>query len=193
MRGNQTMHYSTPGKQRGMAVLTMIFIAVFLIGLTAVVSSRAPATNQIGTFIKASDLVSQVQLIRSQIAKCAMNYPSGNNGSANHLAYPYYGTAANTGVAATGAVSGLYCPGTGSGNNTDATDANLWSGTDGVFLPAAPGDFGAWQYANDATSVRLTIAATDARWNAAIDQAIAKIGSSSASRATNTLTVVITN
>lgn len=188
--------------QQGFAAITMILAALILSGILAAMSTISLNKNASGMqeYQASLALVSQASLIRSVISKCALvDYPAGDNGSGLHLAYPYYGTAPNTGKAATGAISGLYCSGSGSDNTSDATDANLWSGLGGVFLPATPVGFNAWQYVNDVTSVRVTIQATNATSILAITDAWNSIGVSgsggAASRATTTLandTLVVT-
>lgn len=81
----------------------------------------------------------QVDLIRSKLISCVVVFPSGDNGTGFRSAYP--------GTPASGLVSDLVCPGEGA----------LWPGGDGVSLPPQPRGFGQWNYANDASSIRITI------------------------------------
>ncbi|MGX0939599.1 hypothetical protein ACUXQ2_005695 [Cupriavidus metallidurans] len=89
----------------------------------------------------ASQLAAQANFIRTRILLCGSDFPDGNNATGYRPALP----AGTPSVAA----STLICPGTGQ---------NLWAGTDGVSLPPAPKYMGGvWQYANDATNVRIGI------------------------------------
>lgn len=116
-------------RQRGFSLLTLSFLAagvlggiVFLISGSGIQSSGQVDRNLV------AQLVAQGQLIAHRIAKCAADYPQGNNGSGSYLPYPL-----GSGVA----VSTLVCPGNGQ---------NLWSGVDGVYLPPRPTGFADWTY-----------------------------------------------
>lgn len=163
--------------QRGLALYTMLLmVAAIVIPLTYFVSNNGVASNAINTNNKATQLSSQARLIMQMVYSCTSNYPTGNNGGTTHLPYP----ATPTG----NLVSNLVCPG---------TSANLWTGVDGAYLPVIPTDFGAWQYVNDATSVRITTTTTNlTAWANAINQVVSQFGSQ-ASLSGSTLTITITN
>jgi len=179
-------------RQRGFSAITLILASIVLIGILTAAASTSMNKNQAGMAqnTTAQSIVAQVNLVSGKILKCVADYPAGDNGSGNHAPYPYYGTAPNTGVAATGAVSGLYCPGSGAGGTTDATDVNLFSGTDGIFLPLPPTGFSAWTYVNDGSNVRILLQASSAAnataWATALAAAAAKFSASQASVATTT-------
>lgn len=179
-------------RQHGFSAITLILASVVLIGILTAVSSMSLNKNQAGMAQSTTtqSMVAQVNLISGKIVKCVADYPAGDNGSGNHLTYPYYGTAPNTAKAATGAVSGLYCPGSGTDATSDAADVNLFSGSDGIFLPLPPTGFSAWSYVNDGGSVRIRLQATSAAnataWNTALTSAAAKFSASQASVVTTT-------
>jgi hypothetical protein len=135
-------------KQRGIAI-TYILIFIALATLAAMeVSMMSRGSKQAAVNDAAKTTVlDQWRLIRGRIIACAINYPGGNNGTAYRVRYP----AATTPVA----VSTLTCPGQTGANN-------IWSGTGGLTLPAAPSMFNAWTYVNDTTSMRITISANNA-------------------------------
>jgi hypothetical protein len=130
--------------------MTFIFAAAALVSvMTAMAllsSNRASkADQQWGT---ASQITAQANLLRQKILECAAQ--SQDNATGVHKAYP---------IGSATAASALTCPVTGA---AVGTWANIFTGLDGVFLPPAPTGFGAWTYTNDATSVRLALAASGA-------------------------------
>lgn len=152
--------------QSGLTVISMLFAAVFLIALLSVMVSRDLGNAaQVSVYSKTSQIVAQAQLIRAMVIKCVTDYPSGDNGTAIHKAYPL-GTAV--------LVTAITCPGSGTVATIDASDELIFSGNDGVFMPVQIQDFGAWTYTNDAAGVRIYVDAVDARWNASIAGAVAK-------------------
>lgn len=155
----------TSQRQRG-GLLLIGLTALVLFGLfsSAMLYSNS-GSSQTPINSKAILLIAQAQTIRSQIARCATDFSVGDNGTANHKAYPL-----GTGVD----VSTLTCPGTGTVPTIDAADDLVFSGKDGVFMPAPIQDFGTWKYTNDAASVRIWIDGNDARWNAAIAKVVTK-------------------
>lgn len=162
---------------KGLAMAYIMSILVLLIALTATIT-RINKSNAQFYFTKSAstNLVAQANIIRERVLACAIMYPNGDNGTGFHIAYP-----GGTGVA----VSTLTCPG---------SSVNLWTGIDGAMsLPPITG-FGVWTYANDATSVRISITTTSsAGYGAAMTQALARFNTSAneASIAGSTFTVVI--
>ena len=121
-------------RQSGFSVLTLLLVVCALAaGLAFVLIGSGPNVQGQLAAQRAAQLVAQAQLITHRITKCATDYPSGDNGSGLHKAYPLD---ANPGALA---VDQLQCP----GNNQ-----NLWSGTDGVYAPAPAPGFGSWTYTN---------------------------------------------
>lgn len=152
--------------QQGSAVLTALLVAFVMTGLlTAAMLHNNSGASQAPANSKSGLLIAQAQVIRSQIVKCATDFPVGDNGTANHKPYPV-----GTGVD----VSSTTCPGTGTLPIVDAADDLVFSGKDGVFMPVQIQDFGTWKYTNDAISVRISVDAGDARWTTAIARTVAK-------------------
>lgn len=137
----------------------------------------SPGANVAGLMSrqKTSQLVAQAEFIAQRIAKCATDYPAGNNGMALHKAYP---ADANPGSVA---VSTLVCPGNGQ---------NLWSGVDGVYQPAPIADFSAWTYqAGSPVSIAITANVSGA-YTSAIADAAARLGSAAVATS-DTLTLKV--
>ncbi|MBZ0158351.1 MAG: hypothetical protein K8I29_19310 [Alphaproteobacteria bacterium] len=125
-------------------VHTHLLAAVLLSATLAAVLARSGRVD--ATFFTKSGIVSQIvaqaNMIRQKVVACSTLYPSGNNGTGNHISYPGGNDVA---------VSTLTCPGSGQ---------NLWTGVDGQTLPKAPNGFSDWKYINDTTSVRIYLRAT---------------------------------
>ena len=120
----------------------------------------------------ASQLVAQGQLIAHRVAKCAADYPQGDNGTGSFRAYP-----AGEGVL----VSALECPG---------NHQNLWSGVDGVYLPAKPPDFSDWRYSKSGP-VRIEITSQRPAAHVGVLQNVAGRLGGAASVNAGTLTIKI--
>lgn len=179
MRINQNHQIrSLPGarRQAGFALVAAVIMATLILGgLTLTLARNSLNGSAISTNNTTSMLVSQAQLIIGKLGGCMIAYPTGNNGTGFHVAYP-----GGSGVA----VSSLTCPGSA---------VSLWSGTDGVFMPTIPSGFNAWQYTNDGISVRLAITTTSAAsYGTAMANAATKLGGQ-ASYVSPTLTVTVTN
>jgi len=158
-------------KQAGYGILIFILITIVLGALLAASLSGGTSVASMMANNNASQMiVAQAGLIRSRILQCGTEYPSGNNGTAFRVIYP----------AATGLtnVSALTCPG-------NAT--NLWSQSDGVAMPVSISGFTAWQFANDATSMRLTTTSTTTDRTAILPNVVTLLGAQS-SYAGSTLT-----
>lgn len=192
--------------QAGMAMFSMIIAITLALGaLGAVLSQGASSTRATSIHALATQIVSQANLIRSQVMTCANGDPAtgqtGDNGTGVNPAFPYTGSAAGTKVGGSpagtsGAVADLYCPRTVSGSSwvVGSSDTNLWSGIGGVFLPQPPTGFNAWQFSNSASLVKVSISVggTNAEALAAVSQAAAKFGSAEVSTAiSNTIVICI--
>ena len=170
--------------QRGFAVFTYVLAALVLLGATTATmmlsSSRAQTGNQ--QWNETTAIIAQANLLRSKILDCASQ--SGDNLTANHKTYP-------TGSAV--AVTTITCPTTGT--------PNVFTGTDGVFVPPPPTGFNAWIYTNDATSVRLQLKATSvanaAGYNTAMNSAVTALGTAASivtiTSANDAVQLVLTN
>lgn len=148
----------TLSRQRGVAILSMLFMAVVL---AVAVTRLMTATDTVGVRNQAesnyaSQVAAQANLIRSRILLCASDYPDGNNGTAYRPALPAAALEVD--------VSTLVCPG---------TTQSLWNGTDGVTYPPTPKmTTTVWVYVNDAVSARLAIAGDTAM----LSKAAARLG-----------------
>jgi type II secretory pathway pseudopilin PulG len=164
-------------RQSGFSVLTLLIVAATLLaGFAFVLIGGGPNVQGQLNAQRASQLVAQAQLMVHRITKCATDYPAGDNGTIYHKAYPKDG---NTGAAPVAlAASALVCP----GNNQ-----NLWSGVDGVYPPAPIADFGAWTYTNANPAVITITTNKPDLYNAAIAQAVSKMGASVASATTSSV------
>jgi hypothetical protein len=155
-------------RQSGFSVLSLLLLTVALLaGLVFAFFGGGPNIQGQLNAQKTAQLVAQAQLIVQRIAKCATDYPAGDNGTAYHLPYPKDANGSAL------AVSALRCPGNG--------DKNLWSGSDGVYAPTPITGFGAWTYQNTSPDpAKIVITSTDAN-TSVISQAVSKIGSATAS------------
>lgn len=159
--------------QRG-NVLFYIFLAVALLAalsFTFAKDSRQGANVQVA--VKAAEeLYSQVNMIRSAIVECAVEYPQGG-GDLNNDAlidatdnpnnpYPVVPTYVCNPVnlcttpAANDDVRNLSCTGAPAGKR------NMFQGVKnkGRYLPPPPAGFNEWTYVNDADGVRIQIIGT---------------------------------
>lgn len=132
-------------KQKGFFLGYVLGMVAVLGVLTALFSQTTPTSSAMGIWSKVNEIVAQTNLIRSLVAQCATDYPSGDNGTGFRINYP--------GATTLTSVSSLTCPGA-------PGVPNLWSGTGGVFLPIAPVGFSAWQYINNGADAHIQIQAT---------------------------------
>ena len=161
-------------KQSGFGLIIMLLIAITFIIVLAV--SMRDGTNlslMMGNNNIVQMEVAQASLIRARILQCGTDYPTGNNGTTYNINYPSASTATN--------VSALICP----GNST-----NLWAQSDGVTMPAGLSGFGQWQFANDASGMRLTIGASTTNTTNLLSTIAISLGSQ-ASVSSSTLTWTI--
>lgn len=162
---------------QGGFALVYVLAAIFLMGVLSAGMALAFRSNgqASGQQALAAQLVAQANLVRQKISQCAVEFPAGDNGTGFHPSYPA--------TPVSGLVSDLACPGAPVGAN------NLWTGTDGTFLPRPPTGFTAWTYVNDATSVRIQIQTNNpVGWSAAMSQALTRFSPSEATRVTTSLT-----
>ena len=116
---------------------------IALIALTAYGLSKLNSVSNSKAYLHKTQqtLERQISSIHSVLTTCAMMYPSGDNGSGFHNAYP-------AGTAAT--VLGLNCPGSPHSNQ------NLWTGRNGETPPLMPTGMTVWAYTNNATGIFIT-------------------------------------
>jgi hypothetical protein len=128
----------------------------------------------------AAEIISQSDGIRSQIMKCGLIYPSGDNGTSlsvgSRKRYPRADSETE--------LASLICPGNGE---------NIWNGVNGLQAPAQILYMGGWKLVNDATNLRLTITGQEAVGAAAIERAQRRIGNLVSSYSGSTLTIVLSN
>lgn len=166
---------SRQSRQNGVAVAPLLVV----IALFGVISMSIALTNRsvsqgVYESMCVTELVSQINLIRTKITKCTVEYPEGDNGTANNKPFPS-GTNA--------LVSNLVCPGNA---------LNLWSGSDAIFLPRPPKGFNDWRYTNDATGVRISIQTTNGSiYGSCMSKASNRFNSSEVELSSNTLTVYV--
>ncbi len=163
-------------RQSGFSVLTVILLTVVVAaGLVYLLIGVGPNVAGMMSSQKTTQLVAQAQFIVHRIAKCATDYPNGNNGQATHSAYPLDGNP--------GAISAslLVCPGNAQ---------NLWSGVDGVYFPVPISDFAGWTYTNS-SPVTISITSNQpAAYAGALADAVTRLGPV-ASSTDSTLTVKV--
>ena len=140
-------HLSAPRRARGF-VLAYVLFAIALISLSIAALSRANTASDAGRKQAEvrDDLVQQAELIRAKLIACSLNYPAGDNGLGFRLAFPARPTS--------GEVPDLQCPGAPIGQTS------LWLGNDGIYAPKRLVGLSTWQYAHDATSMRISISIT---------------------------------
>lgn len=161
-------------KQQGYGLLIIVLMTIVLgTVLAASMAGGTSTTSMLSNNNAAQTVSAQAGLIRARILQCAIEYPAGNNATGFRLTYPAAAAITN--------VSALFCPGSA---------LNLWSQSDGVFMPTVPSGFNAWQYTNDATSMRMSITSTTTD-RTAILPTIARILGAQASVVGSTLTWTI--
>lgn len=161
-------------RQAGFSVLTLLILVISLLaGTTFVLIGNGPNVQGQMNAQKTAELVAQSQLIVHRIVKCATDYPNGDNGTGLHKAYP-------AGSSIT--VAALTCPGNG--------NQNLWSGADGIYLPAPITGFGAWTYTNASPASIAITSAQPATHSSSLASTATRIGPA-ASATANTLTVKV--
>lgn len=164
----------TVRRQYGFSFISLLLLAVALISSLAyiLIASGPNVPGQLNVQ-KTSQLVAQTQFISQRIVKCATDYSEFNVDSS-----PAYTVGSLP-------VANLMCP----PNSTNG----LWNGVDGVFLPAPPTGFNAWQYVNDSVSgnIYITISSiSPVNYATVISAAASKIGPA-ADTTTDTLTVFL--
>lgn len=126
-------------------VVAHLFFAIAMMGIVAAGFAAMSRDNASGKWKVETrkTLMAQASLIRDRIILCGVTYPSGNNGTGNHVAYPA--------TPVSGQAVDLLCPG-----NPD-TNKSIWTGRNGAIYPVLPSGFSAWQYVNDATNMRISV------------------------------------
>lgn len=145
---------SQAGFIAGYAIAGITLISIVGFGMTHMTRSSATKAYIFNTSKK---LQAQISTIHGALTTCALMYPSGDNGTAFHKAFP-----AGTGVP----VLDLNCPG------SPHTNKNLWTGRNGQVPPLIPTGMTAWTYTNDATGIFIT---TTTNGDADIAKAISSV------------------
>lgn len=146
-----------------------------LAAMTLSISGR-PDPGRLSEQAVAGPLVTQAQAVAAEINACALMYPDGDNGTPWRKPYP----AAPAPVS----LETLVCPGMPAPNNM------LYGLGSTQTAPPAIRGLGGWQYANDGTSLRLSITSTDASHATALSLAATRLGPA-ASVSGNTLTFTL--
>jgi len=160
--------------QQGMSILILLLgAAVLSATLASMLAGGSGIASMSSSMNAISTTAAQASLIRSKILQCAIEYPMGDNATSYRKSYP--------GGALGASVDSLVCPGSAQ---------NLWSMNDGIAMPTVTAGFGQWQYANDATSMRILITSTTSDRTAILQSIANKLGTQ-ASVTGATLTWVI--
>lgn len=152
-------------RERG-SVLFYIFLAMGLLAALTFSFTKNSRENIVtqNAHRVSEELFSQLNVIRSAIMECALEYPEGGgdlDGSGvidatdnPNNPYPVNPSNLNNphGVAVNDQVRNLSCTG------APATEANIFQGANnkGRMLQPIPGGFSEWVYINDANGVRIT-------------------------------------
>jgi len=160
--------------QKGMSILILLVgAAVLSAALAAMLAGGTSIAAMSSSMNAINTTAAQASLIRSKILQCAIEYPAGDNATSYRKFYPAGALGAS--------VDSLVCPGSAQ---------NLWSMSDGVSMPTVTSGFAKWQYANDATSMRILITSTTSDRTAILQSIANKLGTQ-ASVTGATLTWVI--
>lgn len=124
-------------RERGVAVGPVVYTVALMAVLSgAIAAGSGMMSGSLRTDKVQAELNAQVNLIRQKITECWI-VTQGRPGADWPATPP------------SGLVSDLECPGDPAGAR------NLWTGARPTALPRPPTAFDAWEYANDATSVRF--------------------------------------
>lgn len=173
-------------RQQGFAILSYVLATVAILGATTTMLalSKNSASSIEQQWASASALVAQANLIRNKILDCAAQ--GGYNNSNSFPAYP-----PGNGIE----VKNLLCPSTLTPGSTTTNQADwnpVFTGRDGVFVPAAPSGFNNWTYTNADGKVRIDIMArTPGTMSKAISSAASRFGTAAADSGTNRFTLTI--
>jgi len=127
-------------KHRGFVASYLLTAIALIVIVTSGVTFMQQDLSRNQVIFDSSKLIqSQISTIHTVLTNCALLYPMGDNGSGFHKSYP-----------ATGALASRDCPGSTFSNQ------NLWTGRDGMVLPAMKFGYSNWKYVNDATGVFVT-------------------------------------
>ena len=125
-------------------------------------------------------MIAQSDLISNTLLLCRTIFPSGDNGTGFHAAYPA--------TPGDGLVASIVCPG--------QSPALIWSGDSRSVAPRALPGFTAWTYVNDVTSIRITTSTVTPGipfFEDLLDAVVTKVGPAQASRSVDTLTITLVN
>lgn len=168
-------------RERGIALAYVLaFLALMTLATTYLASTQRGVAQSLANQENKVALLEQATLIRGRIIGCVVSFPGGDNGTGVRVQYPA--------EPASSLVRDLTCPGQPGSNN-------LWSGTGGLTLPSPPRIFTDWSYQNDGTGLVISIDAAspgDPATLGVMDSIAQRLGPS-ASRAGNTLTIILMN
>ncbi len=165
----------------GFAAATVLFAVALFVLLGAATASIARGNAKARLFQETREqMIAQRDLIFSTLVLCGTIFPAGDNGNSVRKQYPA--------TPVDGLVSSLVCPG--------QSPASIWSSDARAMAPRPLPGFGAWTYANDGISMRITISAVSAGsqfHRDLLDAVIKQIGASQATRIGDTLKITLMN
>lgn len=142
---------------RGSALIYILIAIALIAALTATFMQPASQeTHTQNSYKLVAELNSQVQMIRSSIQDCILQYPQGDSGinvSGYHANYPlepdstYLPTSPSI-RAADKNVANIRCPGNNPGGSNSAQHTLIFGGSTGRFMPATLALFNPWTYRN---------------------------------------------
>ncbi|HBR69749.1 MAG TPA: hypothetical protein DEA55_10285 [Rhodospirillaceae bacterium] len=170
---------SRRGAEKGSALVYILIAIALLAALTfTFMEPSSQQTSSQNTFKTITGLQGQVDVIRSAIQECVLNYPKGDVCIKNDAsAVPGYCTSAavtdpgarknypinpdsdhytnaTPGKSGDRLVRNIRCPGSNGGNNANHDNHEMvFSGASGKFMPPAPDLFENWKYFNGADGI----------------------------------------
>lgn len=146
--------------RRGSALIYILIAIALIAALTAVFMQPASQqTRSQNSFKLSAEINGQVQMIRSAIQDCILQYPEGDSGITPALVPGYNAVYPldpdSTYLPTTPAirasdknVSNLRCPGNNPGGSNQNQHELIFGGSTGRFMPATPALFTPWTYRN---------------------------------------------
>jgi hypothetical protein len=175
-------------RARGFAAATALFaIGLFvLLGIVAASTARTNAKAKLFQELK-DQIGAQSDLISNSLVLCRTIYPAADNGNGlvdgngQRIRQQYPATPSD------GMVASIVCPG--------QSPALLFTGDSRSLAPRVLGGFTPWSYVNDATSLRISITATNPgiQYYQDLLAAVARRIGSQAVASGDTLTVTLVN
>lgn len=161
--------------KNGFSILVvLLMMSLLAITITVAFSGGDNSVTVIANSVSNNTMAAQASLIRARILSCAVENPTGNNGTNIRISYPGATSAINA--------SSMICPG---------LNVNIWTTLDGVVAPVAISGFSNWQYVNDSISIRISTLATSQDRINALPALVSTLGSQAYISGGNTLVWII--